>query len=172
MPHGITQCYLQPGRADIPALTPAETGTRLSDPGGMQGWVDLVLPKWAWSGSREQFLHRGLRKFRHSKSSVYRWASCLQVYAPEHQFTSVIASTSIRNRCWISGQNTRLLWWRKNSTLLTTFWRCLAEPQWRFQPNFCHVIFYCGSSFTCRVLFLFMFGGAIAETLSKLLHKN
>jgi len=24
MPHGITQCYLPPGRADIPALTPAE----------------------------------------------------------------------------------------------------------------------------------------------------
>jgi len=42
MPHGITQCYLPPGRSDIPALTPAEVGTRLSDPGGMQGWVDLV----------------------------------------------------------------------------------------------------------------------------------
>jgi len=29
----------------------------------------------AWSGSREQFLHCGIRKFRHSKSSVglYRW---------------------------------------------------------------------------------------------------
>jgi len=32
-----------------------------------------VFPKWAWSGSREQFLHCGLRKFCHSKSSVYRW---------------------------------------------------------------------------------------------------
>jgi len=32
-----------------------------------------VFPKWAWSGSREQFLHCGLRKFRHRKSSVYRW---------------------------------------------------------------------------------------------------
>ena len=42
MPHGITQCYLPPGRSDIPALTSAETGTRLSDPEGMQGWVDLV----------------------------------------------------------------------------------------------------------------------------------
>ena len=42
MPHGITQCYLPPGRGDIPALTPAEAGTQLSDPGGMQGWVDLV----------------------------------------------------------------------------------------------------------------------------------
>ena len=29
MPHGITQCYLPPGRGDIPALTPAEAGTRV-----------------------------------------------------------------------------------------------------------------------------------------------
>ena len=35
--YGITQCYLPPGRADIPALTTAEAGTRFSDPGGMQG---------------------------------------------------------------------------------------------------------------------------------------
>ena len=40
--YGITQCYLPPGRGDIPALTPAEAGTQLSDPGGMQGRVDLV----------------------------------------------------------------------------------------------------------------------------------
>jgi len=42
MPHGITQCYLPPGRGDIPALTPVEAGIRLSDPGGMQGCFDLV----------------------------------------------------------------------------------------------------------------------------------
>jgi len=35
--HGITQCYLPPGRGDIPVLTAAEAGTRLSDPGGIQG---------------------------------------------------------------------------------------------------------------------------------------
>ena len=34
---------------------------------------EWVFPKWAWSGSRERFLHCGFRKFRHSKSSVYRW---------------------------------------------------------------------------------------------------
>ena len=43
VPYGITQFYLPPGRGDIPAFTPAEAGTRLSDPGGMQGWVDLVI---------------------------------------------------------------------------------------------------------------------------------
>jgi len=41
MPHGITQCYLPPGRGDIPALNTAEADTRLSDPGEMQGCVDL-----------------------------------------------------------------------------------------------------------------------------------
>ena len=34
---------------------------------------EWMFPKWAWSWSREQFLHCGLRKFRHSKSSVHRW---------------------------------------------------------------------------------------------------
>ena len=42
MPYRIIQCHLAPCRGDIPALTPAEAGTRFSDPGGMQGWVDLV----------------------------------------------------------------------------------------------------------------------------------
>jgi len=36
MPYRITQCYLPPDRGDIPAFIPAEAGTRLSDPGGMQ----------------------------------------------------------------------------------------------------------------------------------------
>jgi len=35
--HRITRCYPPPGRGDIPAVTPAEAGTRLSDPGGTQG---------------------------------------------------------------------------------------------------------------------------------------
>ena len=42
MPYGITRCYLPPGRPGIRALIPAEAGTRLSDPGGMQGRVDVV----------------------------------------------------------------------------------------------------------------------------------
>ena len=37
MPYRITQCYLPPDRGDIPTFTPAEAGTQLSDPGGMQG---------------------------------------------------------------------------------------------------------------------------------------
>ena len=41
MSYGITQYYLSPGSGDFPAFTPAEAGTRFSNPGGMQGWVDL-----------------------------------------------------------------------------------------------------------------------------------
>jgi len=37
MPYGITQCYLPPGRGDFAAFTPAEAGTRFSEPRGMQG---------------------------------------------------------------------------------------------------------------------------------------
>ena len=40
MPYRLTQCYLPPGRGDIPTFTPAEVGARFSNPGGMQGWVD------------------------------------------------------------------------------------------------------------------------------------
>ena len=36
--------------------------------------LSLVMSvPWAWSRSREQFLHCGLRKFRYSKSLVERW---------------------------------------------------------------------------------------------------
>ena len=41
MPYGITQCYLPPGSGRFPAFTPAEAGTRFSDPGVMQGWDHL-----------------------------------------------------------------------------------------------------------------------------------
>jgi len=41
MPPWITQCYLPSVSGQFPAFTPAEVGTRFSDPGWMQGWVDL-----------------------------------------------------------------------------------------------------------------------------------
>ena len=41
--HMGSQCYLPPGYGDFPAFTQAEAGTRLSDPLGMLGWVELVV---------------------------------------------------------------------------------------------------------------------------------
>jgi len=49
MPHGITQCYLPPDTDDIPALTPSEAGTRLSDPEGCKAELTQLAcytPTW------------------------------------------------------------------------------------------------------------------------------
>jgi len=43
MPYGITQCYLPTDSSDFPAFTPAEAGTRFSDPGGMQGYKKCTI---------------------------------------------------------------------------------------------------------------------------------
>ena len=60
MPYGITHCYLPPGSGDIPALSPAEAGTRLSDP----GWV-VVFGEGTgadmWGVLRSQFSGRSPR---------------------------------------------------------------------------------------------------------------
>jgi len=42
MPGGITLfTHLPPGSGHFSAFTPAKAGTLFSNPGGMQGWVDL-----------------------------------------------------------------------------------------------------------------------------------
>jgi len=49
MPYGITQCYLPPGRGDIPALTTAEAGSRFSDAGGCKAELTYLAgytPRW------------------------------------------------------------------------------------------------------------------------------
>jgi len=66
MPHGITQCYLPPGRRDIPALTPAEAGIWFGDPVGMPGWVDLV----SWDGNIPA--HPGTNRARRALTSFMR----------------------------------------------------------------------------------------------------
>ena len=50
--HGKLTCHMgshsdtcHPTEVRIPPLLPAEAGTRFSDPGGMQGWVDLCYVK-------------------------------------------------------------------------------------------------------------------------------
>ena len=60
MPYRIAQCYLPPVTGDIPAFTPAEACTQLSDPGGMQGWVDL-----------EGLLHTEMAGYTRSKTVTH-----------------------------------------------------------------------------------------------------
>ena len=78
MPYVITQRYLPPDRGDIPALTPAEAGTRLSDPGGMQGWVELgcvyiaynAVPRKEDRATAVGSMHRNLVEIRRAVSEI------------------------------------------------------------------------------------------------------
>ena len=47
----ITRCYLPPGTADVPALTPAESGTQFCDPDVLlMSIVSRVMPKLGTNG--------------------------------------------------------------------------------------------------------------------------
>ena len=75
MLHGITQCYLPPDRGDIPALTPAEAGTRLSDPRGMQLGSELTylacyIPRWYIRP--KTVTHPGTNRARRASTLVMR----------------------------------------------------------------------------------------------------
>jgi len=49
VPYGITQCYLPPGRGDIPVFTLLiKAGTRFSDPGGMYNDMQRYLNAELW----------------------------------------------------------------------------------------------------------------------------
>ena len=74
-PCGITQYYLLHGSANFPAFTLSEAGTRFSDPGGMQGWVDLGggymprwftretrSPVWKWDMENDEFTEKKRKK--------------------------------------------------------------------------------------------------------------
>ena len=79
VPYGITVWH---GRGDIPALTPAEAGTRSSDPGGMQGWVGLVLCEQSGRRTRATAatsLSTAARKWSRSwtRSTVASRGSCV-----------------------------------------------------------------------------------------------
>jgi len=75
MPHGITQCCLPPGRGDIPALTPAEAGTRLSDPGEMQVFLFASLYRREKVGKRERVLDLDIYATC-IRGSVAEWLAC------------------------------------------------------------------------------------------------
>jgi len=112
MPYGITQCYLLPGSGDFPDFTPAEAGTRFSDPEGMQGWVDLAggyiqdsLPTKDGSHVSEitkQYHDRDSNQRRESrKSNVLTTtpSSHLSYFMTSHRFTNAEESARICSNC-------------------------------------------------------------------------
>jgi len=62
---------------------------------------EWVFTKWEWSRSREQFLHCGLRKFRHSKLSVYRWYTQLDRRRFVHDIYKTMKATRSRHG-WVN----------------------------------------------------------------------
>jgi len=70
MPYRITECYLPPGRGDIPAFTPAEAGTRLCNPGGMQGLVGLLHTEMVYPP--EDVTHPSTNRARRELTSFMR----------------------------------------------------------------------------------------------------
>ena len=73
MPHGITQCYLPPGRGDIPAFNPAEAGTRLSDPGGCKAELtQLACCIPGWHTRPKTVTHPGTNRARRALTSFMR----------------------------------------------------------------------------------------------------
>jgi len=83
MPYGITQCYLPPGRCDIPALIPVEAGTRLSDPGGCKAELTYLagyVPKWCTSPKTATHpgtnrARRGWVNFVHTTNAANHYAT-------------------------------------------------------------------------------------------------
>jgi len=44
MPHGITQCYLPPGRGDIPAVSPADGHLTIPTVAELPALCEIFLP--------------------------------------------------------------------------------------------------------------------------------
>jgi len=59
LPYGITQCYLPPDTSERPISPVRHAGTRLTHPGGMEGWVDL---NWCWLYYAEMVCQPGRRQ--------------------------------------------------------------------------------------------------------------
>jgi len=73
MPYGISQCYLPPGRGDIPAFTPAKAGTRLSDPEGCKAELTKLAGYIPRRYSRPKTVtHPGTNRARRELTSFMR----------------------------------------------------------------------------------------------------
>ena len=109
MPYGITQCYLPPGRGDIPAFTTAKAATRFSNPGGMQGWVDpggwleMVYPHNghpSWTNRAQCWLSYATNDANHYTKPPPQVADMhdlaakiLEIFLRQHRWTAVAGNT-------------------------------------------------------------------------------
>jgi len=91
--YGITQYYLPPRSSDFPAFYPPEAGTRFSDLGGMQGWVDLIefysIQNWPsmsarWSTLSRFYVRNNYTVYTNCKHSSSLSMTCLPALRVPH----------------------------------------------------------------------------------------
>jgi len=141
MPYRITQCYLPSGRGDIPAFTPAEAGTRLTDPGGMQGWVDLV----GWLHTEmvyppKMVTHPSTNRARRALTS-FMWRTPLTAMLHRHSLGFSVVLEITFNLCLCRNE----IWNWKWATTIIWIWRVCKQAVACFA-----VEFQCCWNFSCR----------------------
>jgi len=75
MPHGITQCYLPPGRGDIPALTPSRSWYSIKRPrrDARLSWPSCVCLSVRDLRNYTSDLHQMFRACYYGRGSVLLW---------------------------------------------------------------------------------------------------
>ena len=127
-----------------------------------QSCDEWVFPKWAWSGSREQLLHCGLRKFRHCKSSVYRWYTQLDRRRFVYDTCKTMKMTRTRHswvHIFITRRPTLTLQLRNFDFFRTCRTSSFCTVTWqlaRFQLTRCIVPSLGDSGASCLLFWLFL----------------
>ena len=99
----IIQCYLLPGKGDISALTPAEAGTRFSNP---RGWIDVGT-----AVSVQPMPQAAYRSSHHDKHNSPWWDSNLgPLTAQTDALTTRLLCPANLRCCCIVGGDEQLDW--------------------------------------------------------------
>jgi len=127
--HTVT-CH--PTEVRIPPLPPAEAGTRFTDPGGMQGWVDLYV---TWKPTGRKLNPRPVNRksnavpLSHLATQFCRWlsADCRKDRSWNQIFFSCSPATYCTDRTpWVTSSGVRLVcaltvgrvdWWGPSRTV-------------------------------------------------------
>ena len=114
------QCYLPPDRSDIPAFTPADAATRLSDPGGCKAELTWVLLSIVYISLLKALLFASIFFV-----AAAAWNWCRQ---------SAVELTRIRRRCRSGGR----WYWRSHCPAVPHPYSTLLQPDIRCWVNIGH----------------------------------
>jgi len=118
--HSVTS---HPTQVRIPTLPPAEAGTQFSDPGGMQGWVDLCYVKATGRELNPRPVNRKSNAVRLSHHAT----QCSLFLCWTNWLVFLWWFNTDRNNCKLPPKvHFRKMWWKKaNEPDTTRFtWKC------------------------------------------------